>query len=514
MSQYRKGYALLISGSNVIASTGAIWDDSVIRYGTSVLTLESNVGYYFINSSSGPDVNGNYLINLSAPYEPGVKSSCTGYQRYAITNSFTPNLGLPLIEKGDINAAANFSAALYKLDDVYHSIQLTGSAYLDPKLNSLSGTVNDTKEYLISLINQLSGNLSSGIDSNYYDLLNESGQYLLNYIDNQVYENFSGLSNQVEYLSVRNTYLSNAITGVSTRVSTLENSIFDSGELAGNLENYCNNIIENLSGEFDLSLYNQIKYITGQFQNTLSGINVEISDIYDSTQDLIAQSYSYKINSISGILSNRIIDSGNILYNDLIVLSGIVNTISITGSNISFGTLNNTFYIGPSGSYRTILNNNGWILDVRNGYNSDYNNIKIESLYLKGDYIYFSDDTYLNELNGLLYYNGERIATQNWTTGNFAIYNSLLTRIEALESGSEVFFSQAISPSNQSEYQISYNKTYANAPTVFTQLCGNGTDPAIAYYINRVTTNNFYINFANTIPSNNYTLNVWAKSND
>ncbi len=505
MAQYKKGYAFFTNGSNTITSSGgAIWDGSIIRSGISVLTLEQNIGYYYINSAEGPDENNNYTIELSAPYNVFDRISCTGYQRYAITYSFTPNLGLPLIERGDINAAANFSAALYKLDQIYHDIQLTGAAYIDPLLDALDSKIDDNYDILSLKISQVSGLINS---YNYSDQIIDSGEYLLNYIDSLI-GNLSGYSyTNISYLNNQINYLSSSLTGINNQINDIQTNLLDSGEFKNILESYCLNLIETASGELDASIYGQIQYITGQSASNFENIERDILNLESWQTSVINENYSYKISYNSGLLSQRIVDTGSYLFNQFLDLSGIVNTLSITGSNISYGTTNSSFYIGNNISSRVLLKNDAGVLQIRNGTDSTFNNIELNSIYLNNSII-FNDLYSLEQQNGYLYFNGNALATQDWSSG---IYQGFESRLEILESGSEVFFNHEFSTYGQSTYEITYGKTFPVIPRVFTQLCGNGSDPVLSYYVHSETSSSFYVTFSDNLPSNNYSLNVWAK---
>jgi hypothetical protein len=519
MAQYRNGYAFFTNGSNIVTSSGgAVWNDSIIDSGSSVITLEKNVGYYFINSVEGPlyeepyiegNASGCYKLHLSAPYEVGTLTSNTGYLRYAITNSFTPNLGLPIIEKGDINTAAIFSAALYKLDQVYHSIQLTGAAYVDPLLEILQTEFENADQNLLDLINQLSGNLIDENSQLYLDNINESGQYLLDYIDTLV-NSFSGdLGSRVSFLNSRYNNLSVGITGLSSRILSLENSVFDSGELSETLYSYCDTQINLLSGDLELFIYNQLQNISGDggSGSYLTDYRLDILEEWQS--EIINENYSYQISSNSGILSQKIISTGQYLYGYISSLSGTVNGI-LNSLNITYGTNNESFYIGNSISNRTLLKNTSGTLEIKNGLDSAYQNIELNSIYLN-NYIEFLDGTNFHEENNYLYFEDEILATRNWTTGSFAIYSTLEERISTLEQNSEYYFKYTFSTYGETTYFIPFGKTYDEIPNVFTQLYCNGSDPVIAFYLHSMTTSSFYITFASAIPTSNYSLGVLIK---
>jgi hypothetical protein len=519
MAQYRNGYAFFTDGSNIVTSSGgAIWNDSIIQSGSSVLTLERNVGFYFINSVEGPlyeepyidgNASGCYKIHLSAPYEAGLLSSSTGYLRYAITNSFTPNLGLPLVEKGDINTAALFSSALYKLDQVYHGIQLTGAAYVNPLLDVLQQEFQLADENLLALINQLSGNYNDS--KSYSEDIYESGQYLLNYIDSIV-AYFSGEFNST-VSSIDNKYnnVIVGVTGLSNRILNLENISFNSGDAASNLTDYCYELITTVSGDLELSIYNQLQDLSGGVgENPFTEYRLDSLEAWRT--GVVNENYSSKITSLSGNINARLISSGQSLYTYYNQLSGNINSLSSSVYAPSYGTTSNSYYIGSSIENRILLKNNTGVIEIKNGNDSVYEDIKAGSLYLINDIISFSDGQTIESFSNNLYYGGEIMATQDWVTGNLAIFDLLEERVSILESGTETHFNYALSPYGRTSYQIPYGKTFPTIPYPLTQLCANGTtDPVIAFYAHDFATSSFYVTFASEIPTSNYSLTVFVK---
>lgn len=563
MAQYKQGYAYLVNGSNIITSSGAAW--TTISSGTSVFTIEGNYGYYFINSVTGPhydepygpgNASGCYKLYLSAPYEIN-SSSVSGYSHYAITNDFTEHLGLPLVQKGDINVANIFSAALYKLDQVYYEIKTSGAA-------DLSYLIEDFEASVSNSINQLSGHLNSvsgSLESNINDLtlgLSDTGSYLLNvinsgddYLQDQITANFLSLYSVSG--DADNNYSS--IVSLENRVSILEDSAFGEATMSG-LSGYVEYLSEQTKIEIEADVANSMSYLTGVLVSDISENASDIATLQTGQTNLINLVYSNssKINSNSGIFNTRLIATGQSLIYLVNQLSGYVPTLVANGhsQNTDIGTSSNTFHIGSLDASKTVLGDISGGLSIKNYDNSSYRDIYSRNVFVNGNYVNFSDGNYLNQNNGSLYFNGVELASQTWVTGQSTDYTTLSNRVSDLESevseiinftgsladlsinvnslqsqitdndkdileiqrkiaGSGIHgFKLHLSPYGDTDYTLNFGMTFSQVPYIQTTLQAGAGDPVIAHTVKSIDTTSMAVTFASAIPNSNYYLQVMA----
>jgi hypothetical protein len=126
MSQYSTGTVSTTSGSNVVTGSGTDW------------AVELTAGdEIFINADVVPfviaSVDSATQITLSANYHT-TRASVS----YLVVRDFTSNLGLPLMNQGDLQAADIFSRAMRELDDKMAGVEAEELFNLDGG-NSVTG---------------------------------------------------------------------------------------------------------------------------------------------------------------------------------------------------------------------------------------------------------------------------------------------------------------------------------------------------------------------------------------
>jgi len=102
VSQYQTGTVQVTNGNTAVVGTGTVWQ-GVVHAGDIFTILGSNVWY-----EVAADAPSNTSLALSANYG-GTSGSGNAY---VITNSFTPNMGIPYIEQGDVETASLFKRAM------------------------------------------------------------------------------------------------------------------------------------------------------------------------------------------------------------------------------------------------------------------------------------------------------------------------------------------------------------------------------------------------------------------
>ena len=105
MSQYRVGTAAATNGSAAIVGTGTSWASYVTA--GSVFTVVGSTVPYVVAS-----VTDNTHLTLSSNYGGTTASGLS----YTIGTSFTPNLGLPYVEQGDVETATILKRAMLLID--------------------------------------------------------------------------------------------------------------------------------------------------------------------------------------------------------------------------------------------------------------------------------------------------------------------------------------------------------------------------------------------------------------
>ena len=140
MSQYRAGTVSVTSGSNAVVGSGTQWTRFVTS-GSVFTVVGSNVPYVV-----GSVIDDTHL-SLSSNY---VGTTAAG-ESYTIGTSFTPNLGLPYVEQGDVETATILKRAMLLIDQVVPlpnvTINATSATSLAPGNGSQSFVTQPGKQF-------------------------------------------------------------------------------------------------------------------------------------------------------------------------------------------------------------------------------------------------------------------------------------------------------------------------------------------------------------------------------
>ncbi len=108
MAQIRSGLVDVENGSVTVTAVGADWTE--VTAGDIFVVKSNNVPYFVATITEVAEDE--WELTLSAPYAQATATS----QQYAIANSFTEYMGIPLIAPGDIETATIFTRAMTIID--------------------------------------------------------------------------------------------------------------------------------------------------------------------------------------------------------------------------------------------------------------------------------------------------------------------------------------------------------------------------------------------------------------
>jgi hypothetical protein len=146
MAQIRQDFVNVTNGAAYVDSTNALTDWSTVAPGH-LFTVEGDGSLYTIASVLLPGPAGVPRITLTAPYG-GVTATAVAY---AITTDFTPNLNLPLINRGDIETGELYSDAMTKIDEIQAGAGVT-KTYVDEADANLQNQIDANEDAIVDLI--------------------------------------------------------------------------------------------------------------------------------------------------------------------------------------------------------------------------------------------------------------------------------------------------------------------------------------------------------------------------
>jgi hypothetical protein len=146
MAQIRQDFVNVTNGAAYVDSTNTLTDWSTVAPGH-LFTVEGDGALYTIASVLLPGPAGVPRITLTAPYG-GLTATAVAY---AITTDFTPNLNLPLINRGDIETGELYSDAMTKIDEIQAGAGVT-KTYVDEADANLQNQIDANEDTIADLI--------------------------------------------------------------------------------------------------------------------------------------------------------------------------------------------------------------------------------------------------------------------------------------------------------------------------------------------------------------------------
>jgi hypothetical protein len=146
MAQIRQDFVNVTNGAAYVDSTNALTDWSTVAPGH-LFTVEGDGALYTIASVLLPGPAGVPRITLTAPYG-GLTATAVAY---AITTDFTPNLNLPLINRGDIETGELYSDAMTKIDEIQAGAGVT-KTYVDEADANLQNQIDANEDTIADLV--------------------------------------------------------------------------------------------------------------------------------------------------------------------------------------------------------------------------------------------------------------------------------------------------------------------------------------------------------------------------
>lgn len=426
------------------------------------------------------------------------------------------------------------------------------SGFLQNEINntSISNVVYQTGNQIISGLKDFSSGISVSFisgDSHYIGIVDSNGQLAINWNSNQLNDEVG--TNSIDW---NERILKDGIQNYSIQYNdrflrdSAQNFVLDwnnklfSGNWtlnsnyiltqidSGNIQLQINSI-NNGTGHFITGFNSGLYVTTGQTGNLALVNNLFItgSNLYNDILGLsgVLNSTGITIQNEINNLNNSLFNTGQNLYANIISASGNLQsqfTPVVTGISIAGSTQRLTGYVTFAGGTDIFVgqNSNGLVFNSTATYpqtgqalynlivglsgQDSLNYSTISNLGLTGQFLYSN----YTGLSGALYSTGSILQNRINSLSGYANSNPSGYLSIYNQSGSYIFSSQVISGSTQQF--VTFPTPLGPNPYIIAYLNGTGNSQNISVQATGISSNGYWATYSNSIPDNNYLLTTLA----